>query len=690
MLLALAAACRSAAPDAPGPATVAASDEPARVVALRPSGIAVTLSPVTATIAPGETQAFTATATGTGVADVRWSASGGTITQDGRYTAPAEGGSYAIRATSARDPATGAVAIVNVTGAGLVVEPFYDARRPYVQLMTPMPHATYYAPATIRMWAHAPGAGKDAVHGYAPRVDFYLGTDRVGSISIKASDLIDYYQVDVTGIAAGSYELFARSHMASGVFESVHVPITVVDPPPARPVVELTRDLILRGDASFELIGTAASRARLISSNGSRIRSAPGWTGRLTIRNTDIIGLGAMDVPGIEVTAAGTSALEITGSVFDRCGPPRLTANGSATIAVRGNTFRPNILTPVNSEPDYAGSHPSLVFAGNSTARKLFQGNNVGVSFVRFERSSHWLIGGDRDADGNVLLGVRAGLQIESATDITIRGNVSYHRYPFGWSQGHNLHFKGERNTGVLVEHNVFRSSSWMIQNLTGEFRYNLLIDNINEAFFRYVDIGARIHHNILVNIGFQRQYVPSGGVLYAHGSFDANTVDVGGAALGWFDYAFMPSDPRHQLASVRNNVFRGFAYRRPNTVIAAGAARSADYNCFDNPDTTVLTRYGDARLGAHDCGGGASTDPGFAAARVIPFPVGDGDIWRRRITVSQILALYRGMYTPAAGSPLIDAGDPDDDAGGVRNTDIGAVGAGNPHPEDRFGRFGP
>ena len=67
-----------------------------------------------------------------------------------------------------------------------------------------------------------------------------------------------------------------------------------------------------------------------------------------------------------------------------------------------------------------------------------------------------------------------------------------------------------------------------------------------------------------------------------------------------------------------------------------------------------------------------------------------DGDVWRRRVTVSQILSIYRAMYTPAAGSPLIDAGDPSDDTGGVRNTDIGAVGAGNAHPDDLFGHFGP
>src|SRR5262249_43549817 len=126
-----------------------------------------------------------------------------------------------------------------------------------------------------------------------------------------------------------------------------------------------------------------------------------------------------------------------------------------------------------------------------------------------------------------------------------------------------------------------------------------------------------------------------------------------------------------------------------PQVAITSGLAYG-DYNCFFNPDTTMLTRYADAGMGAHDCGGAAgSADPKLAQARVVPFPFGDGDIWARRVTVSHILAFSRGVYTPGSGSPLIDQGDPADDTGGVRNTDIGAVGAGNPHPDDKFGTFG-
>ena len=391
--------------------------------------------------------------------------------------------------------------------------------------------------------------------------------------------------------------------------------------------------MVLSGSTSFELIGTPTARALLTSSNGSKITSDAGWTGHFIIRNADIIGLGGMDIPGIQVSVAGSNALEISSSVFDRCGPPSLTANDQVPVTISGNTFQPNILTPVNSEADYAGSHPSLVITGNSSAAKVFQGNNVGVSFVKFDGSSHWLIGGDHDADGNVFIGVRAGVEIDSASDITMRGNFAFHKYPFGWSQGHCIDFE-VNNSKTLIEHNVFRGGSWMVQGMSGEMRYNLLIDN-NEAFIRYNQAGASIHHNVLINVGFQRLYSPSGGVTLSAGSFYNNTVDAGGTKLGWFNGAFVPSSS-FQLTSMRNNVFTGFAFQNQTSFAEAGSVAAADYNDFYNPDTTKLTHYADSGLGAHDLGGGADTDPKFAQARVVPFPIGDGDIWLRKVTSSR------------------------------------------------------
>lgn len=636
--------------------------------------VVVMISPPTASVSAGQTVQFMATVSGSSNTKINWSASGGTVTSGGLFTAPDLGGGYTVRATAdanAKDSATG---LVNVTGNDSVgPEPFYSSNNPYVQVMTPMPFATYFAPATIRMWAHAPDPGSSVNDGYAASVDFFLGTMMVSSQ--QATSGADYYQFDIKNLPAGTYELWVRSHLKSGTVDSVHVPVKVIDPPSGSGIttMTLTSDLVLSGSTSFELIGTADKPAVLTSTNGSRIRSADGWTGHLKIQHADIIGLGAMDRPGIEVTVGGSNALEISDSIFDACGPPALGANGQATIAFNRNTLQPNILTTVNDQPDYGDSHPSLVFTDSSKAAKTFQGNNIGVSFVRFDHASNWTVGGDHDADGNIIIGVRGGMEFDSASNIKIRGNFSYHRYPFGWSQGHNLDFPNGDDTGTFtIEDNVFRSSSWMIQTLPAgtQFQYNLLLDNINEAFFRDYGASVKVHHNVLVNAGWQRAFLPSGGVLSASGEFTNNTVDVGGQKLGWTSGSFIP-DNSH-LAALRNNVFTGFAYDSATTLIAAGMANAGN-NCFYNPETNKLSPYGS---GAALAGGDVTGDPKFQN-RVTPPLISDGDVWRRRLTVSQILATYRTLYTPGAQSSLTGKGSD--------GNSIGAISGG---AADLFGKF--
>src|SRR5215468_8236514 len=160
--------------------------------------VVVTISPTTASVAAGQTVQFTATVSGSGNTKINWSASGGNVSSSGLFTAPALGGGYTVRATAdanAKDSATG---LVNVMGSDSVLpEPFYDSGHPYAQVMTPMPFATYFAPATIRVWAHAPDQGDDNKNdGYSPHVDFYLGTQMIGGMDAKTG-ASDYYQLDI-------------------------------------------------------------------------------------------------------------------------------------------------------------------------------------------------------------------------------------------------------------------------------------------------------------------------------------------------------------------------------------------------------------------------------------------------------------------------------------------------------------
>jgi hypothetical protein len=82
-----------------------------------PATVAVSVSPSAASLSTGGTQQFTATVTGTRNTAVTWSASGGTVSASGLYTAPSLAGTYVVTATSAADPTKSASAVVTVVGA---------------------------------------------------------------------------------------------------------------------------------------------------------------------------------------------------------------------------------------------------------------------------------------------------------------------------------------------------------------------------------------------------------------------------------------------------------------------------------------------------------------------------------------------------------------------------------------------
>jgi hypothetical protein len=83
-----------------------------------PNGTGISLSPSTAQTSIGGSVQFTATVTGASSTSVAWSvqegASGGAITSQGLYTAPANAGTYHVVATSTADSALTATAAVTV------------------------------------------------------------------------------------------------------------------------------------------------------------------------------------------------------------------------------------------------------------------------------------------------------------------------------------------------------------------------------------------------------------------------------------------------------------------------------------------------------------------------------------------------------------------------------------------------
>lgn len=81
---------------------------------------AITITPVDASLVAGATQQFTVTTTGFSNSAVTWTATGGTVSNTGLYTAPNTAGTYTVRVTSVEDPSFGAEARVTVSNTLLI------------------------------------------------------------------------------------------------------------------------------------------------------------------------------------------------------------------------------------------------------------------------------------------------------------------------------------------------------------------------------------------------------------------------------------------------------------------------------------------------------------------------------------------------------------------------------------------
>jgi hypothetical protein len=112
------------APSTPGTDTVTATSAAdstksasATVTVTAPATVSVSVSPASAALVTGGRQQFTATVSGTSNTSVTWTATGGTISSAGLYTAPATAGSYTATATSVADTTKSASASISVAVA---------------------------------------------------------------------------------------------------------------------------------------------------------------------------------------------------------------------------------------------------------------------------------------------------------------------------------------------------------------------------------------------------------------------------------------------------------------------------------------------------------------------------------------------------------------------------------------------
>ncbi|HYF50248.1 MAG TPA: hypothetical protein VEJ63_12635, partial [Planctomycetota bacterium] len=394
----------------------------------------------------------------------------------------------------------------------------------------------------------------------------------------------------------------------------------------------------------------------------------------------------------LDLRVAGKGVIEIYHSVFDGCGSIGIETVDESHANFSRNTIRENCLAPINAAPHL--SRPMFVAKGVSAHRKHFVGNTILRSWVQFD-GSNWMIGGDQDGESNIIVGPRAGLFI-TAGQCHARGNYIHALLPEArqfnnvtyWSQVPVLSLAAYST----AEQNVLRGGHWSARNVEGEMKFNLLLEPEGHEWIQMPSAG-KIHHNIFWASGTLLSGVE---VLPERGDgaeIFNNVFDGRGQA-----FPAIAAVDGGIIKSLRNNVFMNFArgplvrtgWNEPATVPGPARLGFADCNLFFNPkleagarDNYLLTvagkneRKDDGFAKGDVPKGGAideQADPKFKAP-VEKFPFALNDIKERKVGVSQILEFFRNAYTPADGSPLIDAGLPAD------GTDIGAVEAGKVPP---------
>jgi Right handed beta helix region len=480
---------------------------------------------------------------------------------------------------------------------------------------------------------------------------------------------------------------------------------------PAGATRSLDADLILAGMDTLTAGDPAGARCT-IHGNGHLVVAADGWTGTLSIRNCDVDGLGTADEPALGLHASGSAAITIEGSRFSTSGQVNLHIGEHVSVIVTGNTIEADSLVPAVTL--LLDSPPVFWVTGNSDGMKLFQGNRIFKARIKFTSTSGWMVGGATPAEGNILVGVRTGIELENANNMTVRGNYS-HTLSGGmmWNQIKNLSIAG--GDGLIIEHNVFWGRNWLVEmDGGGELRYNLLIDAVERGWVLvWADAGAKIHHNIAIATRDSKDS-PAGGFVLEAGDATKphtteifnNTLDTAGvcapgigAAVLLKGAAVLGSLRSNALVGVRVGDGRGAALVRADDPEApAGHLLYSDYNLFYAPSSPIKIVYGvtvdgktvrtDSGFGLHDVPAGGTvnqqTDPRFTSPTPRTFPFGEDDIRTGTTTTCEVLAYYRQAYAPGSDSPLIDAGDPAEGAG----NDVGAVGAGVPNDADKFGRL--
>ena len=146
--------------------------------------VGITVSPTSATVNAGSAEQFSAYVRGTTNTAVTWTASGGTVSANGLYTAPASAGSYTVTATSQADTTKSATATVTVQAVQAVAVSVSPSA------------ASIYVDGTEQFSAYVTGTTNTAVTwtasgGTVSSGGLYTAPTAAGTYTVKATSQAD-------------------------------------------------------------------------------------------------------------------------------------------------------------------------------------------------------------------------------------------------------------------------------------------------------------------------------------------------------------------------------------------------------------------------------------------------------------------------------------------------------------------
>ena len=420
-------------------------------------------------------------------------------------------------------------AVAAVLGAGAVSAA--EARE--LHFKSPAPAMHFTAGLTVQVWADI--IPRDDDHPGWPQAECRWDDQMVGGRVSGNNRAYDYFPFTVPAalVTPGVHTLKLKGLGRLGATNPAERSMPVqVDPWPAdKAQVDLNADMKYT-DLNWTNVA--------VRGHGHTVTVS----GKLTIKNSLITGLGSLTIvdpshadPNSAVVVRGMTGdlsgnVDIQDSIFEATGALHLAISGRGNVMIRNNEFRAsNFIKFVPNNPE---ASPVIQISGQGGKQRLFQGNRVAAGIVRFEDASGWLIGGERDAQSNILIGPRCVLCLVNCRDMHVIGNYIHHDYRGTWSQGYN--FCCENSAGILAEHNVLRASSWPLQSFGGEFRYNLMVDS-GHNWVRTLTSGTQFHHNLLVHTGDPYGTGINSGVWLYNNRKDVaiynNTFDGGAAGAG-------------------------------------------------------------------------------------------------------------------------------------------------------------